>query len=124
MLNYLSRYFEKSTILIGLSILIMNLGGGYIRKEVPDYIEEFFNTPILRRFFIFIIVLIYTKDIGTSLIVTLLFIIIFSILLNEKSKYCILTENMKIQIINKNKPSKTDILNCLQRVNEYILSTN
>ena len=61
MLNYLSKYFEKSTLLIGLSIIIMNLGGGYIRKEVPDYIEEFFNTPILRRFFIFIVVLIYTK---------------------------------------------------------------
>lgn len=122
MLNYLSRYFEKSTLLIGLSIIIMNLGGGYIRKEVPDYIEEFFNTPILRRFFIFIVVLIYTKDIGTSLIVTLLFIIIFSILLNEKSKYCILTENMKSQIQNKNQPSKTEIMNCLQRVNEYMLS--
>lgn len=122
MLNYLSKYFEKSTLLIGLSIIIMNLGGGYIRKEVPDYIEEFFNTPILRRFFIFIVVLIYTKDISTAIIVTLLFIIIFSILLNEKSKYCILTENMKAQIQNKNKPSKTEIMNCLQRVNEYMLS--
>ena len=122
MLNYLSKYFEKSTLLIGLSIIIMNLGGGYIRKEVPDYIEEFFNTPILRRFFIFIVVLIYTKDISTAIIVTLLFIIIFSILLNEKSKYCILTENMKEQIQNKNKPSKTEIMNCLQRVNEYMLS--
>tara|TARA_X000000950_G_C13678130_1_gene562806 strand:+ start:78 stop:449 length:372 start_codon:yes stop_codon:yes gene_type:complete len=122
MLNYLSKYFEKSTLLIGLSIIIMNLGGGYIRKEVPDYIEEFFNTPILRRFFIFIVVLIYTKDIGTAIIVTLLFIIIFSILLNEKSKYCILTENMKEQIQNKNKPSKTEIMNCLQKVNEYMLS--
>ena len=122
MLNYLSRYFEKSTILIGLSIIIMNLGGGYIRKEVPDYIEEFFNTPILRRFFIFIVVLIYTKDIGTSLIVTLLFIIIFSILLNEKSKYCILTKNMISKIQNKNKPSKIEIMNCLQKVNEYMLS--
>jgi hypothetical protein len=122
MLNYLSKYFEKSTLLIGLSIIIMNLGGGYIRKEVPDYIEEFFNTPILRRFFIFIVVLIYTKDISTALIVTLLFIIIFSILLNEKSKYCILTENMKEQIQNKNKPSKTEIMNCLHKVNEYMLS--
>jgi hypothetical protein len=121
MLNQLSKYFEKSTLLIGLSIIIMNLGGGYIRKEVPDYIEEFFNTPILRRFFIFVVVLIYTKDVGTALIVTLLFVILFSILLNEKSKYCILTENMKQQINNKNKPSKTEIMNCLHRVNEYLV---
>lgn len=122
MLNQLSKYFEKSTLLIGLSIIIMNLGGGYIRKEVPDYIEEFFNTPILRRFFIFVVVLIYTKDVGTALIVTLLFVIVFSILLNEKSKYCILTENMKEQINNKSKPSKTEIMNCLHRVNEYMMS--
>jgi len=120
MLDYLSKYFEKSTLLIGFSIIIMNLGGGYIRKEVPDYIEDFFNKPILRRFFIFVVVLIYTKDIGTALIVTLLFIILFSILLNEKSKYCILSNQMIENIQNKNKPSKTEIINCLDKVNQYI----
>ena len=84
-LEKLSYQFQNSSLLIGISIIIMNIGGGsYISKEIPDYIEEIFDTPILRRFFIFIVVLIYTKDIGTSILVTLLFIIMFSYLLNKK----------------------------------------
>jgi|TARA_R110001592_G_scaffold296491_1_gene566917 hypothetical protein len=94
-LEKLSYQFQNSSLLIGISIIIMNIGGSYISKEIPDYIEEIFDTPILRRFFIFIVVLIYTKDIGTSILVTLLFIIMFSYLLNKKSRYCILSEKYK-----------------------------
>jgi hypothetical protein len=95
MLDKLSYQFQNSTLLIGISIIIMNIGGSYINKEIPDYIEEIIDTPILRRFFIFIVVLIYTKDVGTSIFITLLFVIIFSFLLNKRSRYCILSENMK-----------------------------
>lgn len=95
MLDQLSHKFQNSTLLIGIAIILMQIGGSYISKEIPDYIEEIIDTPILRRFFIFIIVLIYTKDVGTSVLVTLLFVIMFSFLLNKKSRYCILTENMK-----------------------------
>lgn len=95
MLNELSHKFQSSSLLIGISIILMNIGGSSISKEIPEYIEEIFDTPILRRFFIFILVLIYTKDVGTSIFVTLLFIIIFSYLLNKRSRYCILSETMK-----------------------------
>ena len=95
MLEQLSHKFQNSSLLIGIAIILMQIGSSYIGKEIPDYIEEIIDTPILRRFFIFIIVLIYTKDVATSILVTLLFVIIFSFLLNKKSRYCILTENMK-----------------------------
>jgi hypothetical protein len=95
MLEQLSHKFQNSSLLIGIAIILMQIGGSYIGKEIPDYIEEIIDTPILRRFFIFIIVLIYTKDVGTSILVTLLFVIMFTFLLNKKSRYCILTENMK-----------------------------
>lgn len=95
MLDELSFKFQNSTMLIGISIIIMNIGGAYITKEIPDYIEEIIDTPILRRFFIFIMVLIYTKDVASSIIITLLFVIIFSFLLNKSSSYCVLSENMK-----------------------------
>ena len=95
MLDQMSHRFQNSTMAIGIAIILMQIGGSYITKEIPDYIEEIIDTPILRRFFIFLIVLIYTKDVGTSIFVTLLFVIIFSFLLNKRSRYCILTEKMK-----------------------------
>jgi hypothetical protein len=117
MLDKLSHQFQKSTLLIGISIIIMNIGGTYISREVPDYIEEIFDTPILRRFFIFIIVLIYTKDIGSAILVTLLFVIMFSYLLNKKSRYCILSENMKNK---ETKLTKKQAMGALAILNKYI----
>ena len=117
MLDELSYKFQNSTLLIGISIIIMNIGGTYISREVPDYIEEIFDTPILRRFFIFIIVLIYTKDVGSAILVTLLFVIMFSYLLNKKSRYCILSENMKNK---ENKLTKKQAMGALAILNKYI----
>ena len=67
MLDKLSKYYNNSTILIAIVLLMMNIGGGYIKEEIPDYIDDILNTPLLRRFFIFIFVLSYTKDISTSI---------------------------------------------------------
>ena len=117
MLNELSHKFQSSTLLIGISIILMNIGGSSISKEIPEYIEEIFDTPILRRFFIFILVLIYTKDVGTSIFVTLLFIIIFSYLLNKRSKYCILSEAM---INQEPKITKTEAFQAINILSKFI----
>jgi hypothetical protein len=87
-----SEYFRNSTVLIGICILIMNLGGIYIRKELPDYMDDVLNTPTIRRIIVFTVVLLYTKDIETSIIITIIFIIFIKFLLNKDSKFCILSE--------------------------------
>ena len=118
MLDQMSHKFQNSTILIGIAIILMQIGGSYITKEIPDYIEEIIDTPILRRFFIFLIVLIYTKDVGTSIFVTLLFVILFTFLLNKRSRYCILTEKMKNE--NKKKITKQQVAKCLKIIHAHI----
>jgi hypothetical protein len=92
MFEYQSEYFRNSTVLIGICILIMNLGGIYIRKELPDYMDDVLNTPLIRRIIVFTVVLVYTKDIETSIIITIIFIIFIKFLLNKDSKFCILSE--------------------------------
>lgn len=122
MLEQMSHKFQNSSILIGIAIILMQIGGSYITKEIPDYIEEIIDTPILRRFFIFLIVLIYTKDVGTSIFVTLLFIILFTFLLNKRSRYCILTEKMK----NKNTKNitKQQVAESLKIMQVYIKNSS
>ena len=118
----MSDYFQKSSLLIGVTILFMNIGGNSIRQEMPDYIDEIINIPILRRFFIFTLVLIYTKDIAASIVVTLLFVIMFSFLLNNKSRYCILSEKYKEKTVNR--IYKSEIVNCLGKINKYLEQDN
>ena len=50
MLDKLSYEFQNSTLLIGISIIIMNIGGSYISKEIPDYIEEIIPQDCALRF--------------------------------------------------------------------------
>ena len=122
MLEQMSHKFQNSSILIGIAIILMQIGGSYITKEIPDYIEEIIDTPILRRFFIFLIVLIYTKDVGTSIFVTLLFIILFTFLLNKRSRYCILTEKMKNE--NKKNITKQQVAESLKIMQVYIKNSS
>jgi len=116
MLDKLSYYFNNSTVLIAVALLMMNIGGGYIKEEIPDYLDDLLNTPVIRRIFIFIFVLSYTKDIGTSIIVTLLFILIFSYLLNRNSKYCVLSE----RLTQKHKISFNEYMKANNVVQKYL----
>lgn len=122
MFNIMSDKFKQSSLLIGITILFMNIGGNAIRQELPHHIDDIINIPILRRFFIFTIVLIYTKDVAASIIVTLLFIIIFTFLLNDKSRYCILSESYKEK--SRKRITKSEIISCLGKINKYIEQDN
>ena len=122
MFNIMSEYFQKSSLLIGLTIIFMNIGSSSIRQEMPDYIDEIINTPILRRFFIFTLVLIYTKDVGASIVVTLIFIILFNYLLNNKSRYCILSEKYKNRVDNN--VSTNEVKSALQVIMKFIEQKN
>ena len=115
-----SEYFKNSTILIGICILIMNIGGVYIRKELPDYMDEILNIPIIRRIIVFTVVLLYTKDIETSIIITIIFIIFIKFLLNKDSKFCILSETHTI----KTKISHEDYLAANSTIKNYLIQSS
>jgi len=116
MFEYQSEYFRNSTVLIGICILIMNLGGVYIRKELPDYMDDILNTPTIRRIIVFTVVLLYTKDIETSIIITIIFIIFIKFLLNKDSKFCILSEKHTI----KTKISHEEYLQANKTIKRYL----
>ena len=116
MLDKLSKYYNSSTFLIAIVLLMMNIGGGYMKEEIPDYLDDILNTPILRRFFIFIFILSYTKDISTSIIVTLLFVLIFNYLLNNKSRYCILSE----KLTNKKQITEIEYMKAMKTVQQFL----
>ena len=121
MLERQSEYFKNSTFLIGICIIIMNMGGVYIRKELPDYMDELINTPVIRRFIVFTVVLLYTKDIEVALIITIIFIIIIKFFLNKDSRFCLLSKKH----IEKKRITHEDYLKANKIIKGYLLqSTN
>lgn len=81
---------NNNPIFSGCMMLMMNIGGKYIPKEIPKTVDAIFlNSKIARLFIIFCIAFIATHEIRISLIITLLFILIVRYLLNENKKTCI-----------------------------------
>ena len=110
MIDYLHYIFEilnNSKYFAGFMMVCLNLGAKYISVEVGEIIDEFFNNWFIRRFIIFSIFWIATRDIITSLILTVIFVIITFFLFNRKSKFNILSKNRNIDAFsNKNQMRK------------------
>jgi hypothetical protein len=100
-LNFLAFNINNSKYTAGIMMILMNLGGRYISAEISDFQEEFFESPYIRRIFIFVVCFIATRDIKVSFILTLIFVILVSGIFNENSKYCILPVKKGINKITK-----------------------
>lgn len=86
----------SNKIVVGLLMLFMNLCARHIVKDLStSFHTKLFSSKFARRFSIFTILFIATRDIKISLILTAAFVIIFLNLLNEDSDYCILPESYK-----------------------------
>ena len=88
-----------SKFFAGIMMVLLNLGAKYIAIEISDITDVFFNNIIIKRFLIFCIFWMATRDIITSLLLTIGFILVIFFLLNHKSKFNLLTSS-SIQKIN------------------------
>jgi hypothetical protein len=71
-------------------ILLINLGARYIGNELNEFSHKVLNHKFARRFLIFLVIWMGSRDIIVSLVITICFIILSNTLLNEHSDYCIL----------------------------------
>lgn len=87
-----SKYFA------GMLILLLNLGSRFLVMELSESQEQLLSNQIIRRFVIFTVVFVSTRDILVSLIVTAVFIVLVSGIFNENSRYCIVTKPVIQQV--------------------------
>ena len=106
-----SKYFA------GMMMLVLNLGSRFLVMELSESQEQLLSNKIIRRFVIFTVVFISSRDIMVSLVVTAIFIVLVSGIFNENSKYYILPKK------NKKKYNKKDIDNA-KRVLEWAQKNN
>ena len=87
-----SKYFA------GLMILFLNLSSRYLALELSETQEQILSNKLIRRFIIFTVVFVSTRDVWVSMIVTAVFVILVSGIFNENSKYCIMTKPVIKQV--------------------------
>ena len=92
--NIANYYANNSQILAGVAMIILNIGTKYVYLDISEKQDEFIKTILFRRIAVFTIFWIGTKDIYSSIALTLLYIIFIVHLFNENSKYYLLKKKI------------------------------
>ena len=103
LLNYIHdhvQYLNGSKVFAGCMIIILNIASRFVNLKLSKSMEAYLKFTFSRQLLVFAIAWMGTRDIYIALLITIVFTICFSYLLNEDSPYCILHESFKEHHIN------------------------
>jgi hypothetical protein len=119
MIDNLLINLSNNKMFIGCILLMTNIGGRYLAIDFPKNIDTIFtNSFILRCVVFFSLFFMATRDIKTSLLLSLLFFIIIHFFVNENSSFCLLKSN------KNNKISLEDYNRAKEIIHKYNHDTN
>ena len=109
---------NSNKFFIAVLMLLMNLSGRYLDLDLLPVQKDFLQSKLVRRFVVFAVAFMATRDILTSLIITGIFIIFAFHLFNTRSPYCILPEWIKSYDVDQDGIITIDELNKLKEYSE------
>ena len=92
---------------IGISMILVNIGSRFIISELSDSQKKFINNIFLRRIFLFCVFFMATRDVISSIVLTIMFVLLISELFNENSEIS-LVSNDDDENNHENKGSKLE----------------
>lgn len=88
-------FMDDNKYLLGVSMICLNIGSKYLVHDISKTQDALLKNNIMRKFVIFSLIYISTKDTFLSLLFTAVFTILTMGLFNEESKFCILPRKLK-----------------------------
>ena len=111
---------SNSKLFGGCIMLLTNIGGKYLAIDMPDNLEKLFSKYfILRCLVLFSIFFMATRDIKSSLLISLLFFIVVKFFINEKSSFCLVTKDNDKE--DKQKRKESEYMKAKEFINKYDL---
>jgi hypothetical protein len=93
MIDTILLNLSNSKLFSGCIMLMTNIGGRYLAQEMPDNVEKIFSKyTIIRYLVLFSVFFMATRDIKTSILLSLLFFIVIKFFVNEKSTFCVVND--------------------------------
>ena len=77
--------FNTNPYFIGIMMLVLNLGGRFLAMDVTKEQEKIFQNPWFRRFIVFTVLFVATRNVAVAAVLTLFVVLVFNYLLNENS---------------------------------------
>jgi hypothetical protein len=88
-LDIMLASINSNPYFIGAMMLFLNLGGRFISMEISKSQEQFFQNPWIRRFLIFTVLFMGTRNVLIAFWMTLIIVLLIGYLFNENSSLCI-----------------------------------
>ena len=79
-------FLNENKYFIGISMIIVNIGARFIIDELDDDTRQYVSNKIVRKIFLFCAIFMATRDIITSIILTIIFIIIINEFLGKEEE--------------------------------------
>jgi len=76
--------------IIGMFMLLLNLGGRFLALELTKKQEAFLSAPWIRPLIFFTVVFIATRNLVAAFWITMLFFFVIWVVANENSPYCMI----------------------------------
>ncbi len=84
-IDILVNSMNSNPYFIGVMMLILNLGGRFLSLEVSKGQEKFLSDPMIRRFLLFVVLFVGTRNVIVAAGMTVVIVILLGYLLNENS---------------------------------------
>ncbi len=88
--SILLQTMSSNPYLIGILMLLLNLGGRFLSMELTKKQEEFLQQRWLRPLIFFTVIFVATRNLAVAFWITLLFFLIIWVVANEKSPFCMI----------------------------------
>lgn len=112
---------NNNKIIWGMSMLLLNFGSRYVIADLGKSHEIILSNEIVKKIIVMSMFFVATRDIVTSFLLTVSYIIIVDGVLHEKRKFCLLPKKI-VNMANdarSNAVSKEDYVKAKSIVNAY-----
>lgn len=80
---------NSSPYFTGIMMLLLNLGGRFLALEISKEQEKFLSQPMVRRFFLFAVLFVATRNIIIAAGLAVIVILFLGYFFNENSELCL-----------------------------------
>jgi len=88
--------FNTNPYFIGITMLLLNLGGRFLAMEITKEQEKFFQQTWVRGLLLFVVVFVATRNIIVAFWLSIIVMIMLRLLLNENSDFYLFAREGKI----------------------------
>jgi hypothetical protein len=70
-------------------MVLLNIGGRFLSLEISKEQEKFLSSPLIRRFLLFAVLFVGTRNVLIAACLTIILILLIAYLFNENSELCV-----------------------------------